>query len=94
MCGIFGIFDANLSTAEIRKLALKCSKLIRHRGPDWSGVDVYFNKDANNNDDPSLTQIAALAHERLAIVNPSSGTQVSFVTQLLGLFLKVQHSYL
>lgn len=37
------------------------SKKVRHRGPDWSGI--YHTKNA------------ILAHERLAIVDPSSGKQ-------------------
>ena len=40
------------------------SKKIRHRGPDWSGIY------SNNN--------AIIAHERLAIVDPTSGKQPLF----------------
>tara|TARA_A100000164_G_C21927285_1_gene783764 strand:- start:290 stop:1885 length:1596 start_codon:yes stop_codon:yes gene_type:complete len=40
------------------------SKKIRHRGPDWSGV---FNNDK-----------AIMTHERLAIVDPTSGKQPLF----------------
>ena len=40
------------------------AKTIRHRGPDWSGI--YSNKNA------------IIAHERLAIVDPSSGQQPLF----------------
>ena len=37
------------------------AKKVRHRGPDWSGIY------SDNN--------AVLAHERLAIVDPTSGKQ-------------------
>ena len=40
------------------------AKTIRHRGPDWSGI--YSNENA------------IVAHERLAIVDPSSGQQPLF----------------
>jgi asparagine synthase (glutamine-hydrolysing) len=48
----------------LRKQALRMSKLIRHRGPDWSGI--YTGK------------TAILAHERLSIVDPASGKQPLF----------------
>jgi asparagine synthase (glutamine-hydrolysing) len=40
------------------------SKIIRHRGPDWSGI---FSNDKT-----------ILSHERLAIVDPASGKQPLF----------------
>ncbi len=40
------------------------SKKLRHRGPDWSGIHVHRN--------------AILAHERLSIVDPTSGRQPLF----------------
>jgi asparagine synthase (glutamine-hydrolysing) len=61
MCGIVGIFEINGSTDQLRTRALEMSKKIRHRGPDWSGIFV--------------GEHAILAHERLAIVDPSSGGQ-------------------
>ena len=61
MCGIVGIFEINGSSEQLRTRALKMSKRIRHRGPDWSGIFV---------DDRAI-----IAHERLAIVDPSSGGQ-------------------
>lgn len=42
-------------------MILKLAKRIRHRGPDWSGMDM---------DDQSV-----LAHERLAIVDPDGEAQ-------------------
>ena len=64
MCGIVGIFGIDQQTSELRKKALKMSQKIRHRGPDWSGI--YVGK------------TAILAHERLSIVDPESGSQPLF----------------
>src|SRR5574343_131540 len=64
MCGIVCAFDIKNSAAEMRPQILSMSKIIRHRGPDWSGI---FSNDK-----------AILAHERLAIVDPASGKQPLF----------------
>ena len=61
MCGFVGIFDLKQPKDELRTQVLSMSRCIRHRGPDWSGI--YW-------DDQCI-----LAHERLAIVDPSSGRQ-------------------
>ncbi len=61
MCGIVGIFDINGSSEQQRTKALEMSKRIRHRGPDWSGIFV--------------DERCIIAHERLAIVDPTSGGQ-------------------
>lgn len=61
MCGIFGILDIKTDVSELRSKALELSKLLRHRGPDWSGIW--------NNDN------AILCHERLAIVDVDNGAQ-------------------
>lgn len=61
MCGIFGILDIKTDVSELRTKALELSKLLRHRGPDWSGIW--------NNDN------AILCHERLAIVDVDTGAQ-------------------
>lgn len=61
MCGIVGVFDIKSSTADLRPKVLEMAKKIRHRGPDWSGM----YSDAS----------VILAHERLAIVDPTSGKQ-------------------
>ncbi|MBQ2098113.1 MAG: asparagine synthase (glutamine-hydrolyzing), partial [Bacteroidales bacterium] len=61
MCGIVGIFDIEGGAEHLRKRALLQSGKIRHRGPDWSGI--YVGK------------TAVLAHERLSIVDPKSGSQ-------------------
>src|SRR5437667_250663 len=63
MCSILGIFEiaAGVDLQALREQALSQSARQRHRGPDWSGVHV---------DDR-----AVLVHERLAIVDVSSGAQ-------------------
>ena len=61
MCGIFGILDIKTDVSELRTHALDLSKLLRHRGPDWSGIW--------NNDN------TILCHERLAIVDVDTGAQ-------------------
>ncbi|CAO97381.1 asparagine synthase B [Erwinia tasmaniensis] len=61
MCSIFGVLDLKSDPAELRKKALELSRLMRHRGPDWSGVYA---------DDHAI-----LAHERLSIVDVNNGAQ-------------------
>lgn len=61
MCGIVSIFNAN-GLINFSPLDLnESARKIRHRGPDWSGS--YLNENI------------AIAHERLAIVDPLSGGQ-------------------
>jgi asparagine synthase (glutamine-hydrolysing) len=64
MCGIVCAFDLKQKAEVLRPKVLEMSKIIRHRGPDWSGI--YSNEKA------------ILAHERLAIVDPASGKQPLF----------------
>ena len=61
MCSIFGILDIKTGADALRPKAIECSRLLRHRGPDWSGV--YSNENA------------ILVHERLAIVDTENGAQ-------------------
>ncbi|MGO2073904.1 MAG: asparagine synthase B [Pseudoalteromonas sp.] len=61
MCSIFGVLDIKSDPSKLRSQAIEMSKLLRHRGPDWSGV---YSSDK-----------AILVHERLAIVGVSSGAQ-------------------
>ncbi|AFC86110.1 asparagine synthase B [Frateuria aurantia] len=63
MCSIFGMFDLHPGDdlLALRQQALALSQRQRHRGPDWSGVYVA----------PEVI----LVHERLAIVDPASGSQ-------------------
>jgi asparagine synthase (glutamine-hydrolysing) len=64
MCGIVCAFDLKQKAEVLRPKVLEMSKIIRHRGPDWSGI--YSNDKA------------IMAHERLAIVDPASGKQPLF----------------
>ncbi len=61
MCGIVGVFDLKMNSAELKPTVLKMSQKLRHRGPDWSGI--------------FCCEKAILAHERLSIVDPRSGRQ-------------------
>ena len=61
MCSIFGILDIKTGADALRPQALECSRLLRHRGPDWSGI---YNNDH-----------AILVHERLSIVDTEHGAQ-------------------
>ena len=61
MCGIVGAFELKQPLESLRPQVLEMSKRIRHRGPDWSGI--------------YSSSKALLAHERLAIVDPKSGSQ-------------------
>jgi len=64
MCGIVCAFDLKQPSEQLRPQLLTMAKCIRHRGPDWSGI---FDN-----------QKAIMAHERLAIVDPTSGKQPLF----------------
>jgi asparagine synthase (glutamine-hydrolysing) len=64
MCGIVCAFDLKQNSDDLRPQILEMSKRIRHRGPDWSGI---FSNDK-----------ALMGHERLAIVDPTSGNQPLF----------------
>lgn len=64
MCGIVCAFELKQKSETLRPQVLEMAKIIRHRGPDWSGI--YSDNQA------------ILAHERLAIVDPASGKQPLF----------------
>ena len=64
MCGIVCAFDLKQPSEKLRPQLLEMSKCLRHRGPDWSGI---FSNDKS-----------IMAHERLAIVDPTSGKQPLF----------------
>jgi asparagine synthase (glutamine-hydrolysing) len=61
MCSIFSILDIKTDASQLRHVALEMSKLLRHRGPDWSGIYA--------------DEHAILAHERLSIVDVDHGAQ-------------------
>ncbi|KAK9478942.1 hypothetical protein V1514DRAFT_329488 [Lipomyces japonicus] len=60
MCGIFAVHH-HPDVVGFKPKALQLAKLIRHRGPDWSGNFVKNN--------------TLIAHERLSIVGLDSGAQ-------------------
>ncbi|KAL2171939.1 hypothetical protein VTG60DRAFT_998 [Thermothelomyces hinnuleus] len=60
MCGIFACHN-HPDVVKFKPTALKLSKAIRHRGPDWSGSVTCHN--------------TILCHERLSIVGVESGAQ-------------------
>ena len=61
MCGFVGAFESTQDLEVLRSQVLKMAKKIRHRGPDWSGI--------------YCGDKAVLAHERLSIVDITSGGQ-------------------
>jgi asparagine synthase (glutamine-hydrolysing) len=62
MCGIVCAFEIGKhDSEEIREKVMDMSRKIRHRGPDWSGIHC--------------SDKAILSHERLSIVDPTSGKQ-------------------
>ena len=61
MCSIFGILEIEEAPRSLRELALRQSRRLRHRGPDWSGSYTHSR--------------AILVHERLAIVDVNTGAQ-------------------
>ncbi|GJN76333.1 asparagine synthetase 1 [Purpureocillium lilacinum] len=60
MCGIFACYR-HPDVQKFKPTALKLSKQVRHRGPDWSGSIISKN--------------TILCHERLSIVGVDSGAQ-------------------
>ncbi|KUI15614.1 asparagine synthase B [Mycobacterium sp. GA-1285] len=61
MCGIAAILDVRGDPRQLRERAITMARLLRHRGPDWSGVYA--------------DEHAVLAHERLSIVDVERGAQ-------------------
>ncbi|HEX2211731.1 MAG TPA: asparagine synthase B [Longimicrobium sp.] len=61
MCSILALLDLQSDPAPLRARAVRLSRLQRHRGPDRSGIYA--------------TDRAVLAHERLAIVDVTTGAQ-------------------
>jgi len=69
MCSIFGVLEVRQDLNAVRKMALRQSRLLRHRGPDWSGIHVAGS--------------AVLAHERLSIVDVNTGAQPLLLNMIL-----------
>ena len=67
-CGFLGIYGSVLDPIALRMKTLKLQRLIRHRGPDGSGIHVIKAKEDG--------RTHAVAHERLAIVGVMDDPQV------------------
>jgi len=67
MCGILAVLRSILPEAELRALGIEQRAKLRHRGPDWSGLHVAEFKRSGLR--------CLLVHERLSIVDVSSGEQ-------------------
>ncbi|KAM0831128.1 hypothetical protein ACQ4PT_065752 [Festuca glaucescens] len=61
MCGILAVLGVGDVSLAKRSRIIELSRRLRHRGPDWSGLHSYED--------------CYLAHQRLAIVDPTSGDQ-------------------
>jgi asparagine synthase (glutamine-hydrolysing) len=64
MCGILAVFDVPKQQFSRNKI-INQSKILRHRGPDWSNYLQIENND----------KISMLCHERLSIIDPNFGFQ-------------------
>ncbi|XP_021893221.1 asparagine synthetase [glutamine-hydrolyzing] 2-like, partial [Carica papaya] len=61
MCGILAVLGCIDTSQAKRSRIIELSRRLRHRGPDWSGLHCHED--------------CYLAHQRLAIVDPTSGDQ-------------------
>ncbi|URE26857.1 asparagine synthetase [Musa troglodytarum] len=61
MCGILAVLGCADTSLAKRSRIIELSRRLQHRGPDWSGLHCF--------------QDCYLAHQRLAIVDPTSGDQ-------------------
>jgi len=69
MCGILAVSGSRKSYDALKLETLTLQRLVRHRGPDGSGIHVVDNRDGT---------CSSIAHERLAIMDPLSGNQPLF----------------
>ncbi|MBA0804965.1 hypothetical protein Gohar_004515 [Gossypium harknessii] len=61
MCGILAVLGCIDNSQAKRSRIIELSRRLRHRGPDWSGLHCHQN--------------CYLSHQRLAVVDPTSGDQ-------------------
>ena len=71
MSGVLAVVNSKLSQNDLRLQTLDLQRLVRHRGPDASGIHVGAAGQSSG-------RTHAVAHERLAIVDPLSGNQPLF----------------
>jgi asparagine synthase (glutamine-hydrolysing) len=57
MCGIVCAFDLKQNSETLRPQVLEMSKIIRHRGPDWSGILVMIKQFYHTSDWQLLIQL-------------------------------------
>jgi len=72
MCGVLAVVNSRKSPEALRLQTLTLQRLIRHRGPDGSGIHIVTSTDGEG------PLCSSMAHERLAIVDPLSGNQPLF----------------
>jgi len=94
--GIFDVAPGTTQSA-LRAKLIECARRMRHRGPDWSGYQLISQGQqlgsGQNASTASLTRLSisehgtrgaakhAIAHERLAIIDPESGAQPLFAAE-------------
>lgn len=61
MCGILAVLGVSVASHATRSRIIELSRRLQHRGPDWSGLHQH--------------ESCYLAHQRLAIIDPTSGDQ-------------------
>lgn len=72
MCGIFallGVDPKKTSKEKLHQFVAECSHKLQHRGPDWSGIEMV------EYDVVGGKLQAAIAHQRLQIIDPYGGEQ-------------------
>ena len=74
MCGVLAVVNSRQSADALRLQTLTLQRLVRHRGPDGSGIHVIEHDCPTSG--TCLT--SSISHERLAIVDPLSGNQPLF----------------
>ena len=70
MCGILAVLGSSVDAGELRGQVVTLARSLRHRGPDWSGIQVQRFSRPDGRE-----QLNVLAHERLGIVDPEGGAQ-------------------
>ena len=81
MCGIFAIFGSPKSDDALRKVAIKCAKKLRHRGPDWSGCYCKARLSAVAARPPPVSHTRASREARWSNRTGWQRTRVSFWPQ-------------
>ena len=80
MCGILCILGVRPEDFDnVKKLGIKNTRLLRHRGPDWGGMKTTQVYEKKRNEIGEIAEVSLhhnfLFHERLSIVGVKSGAQ-------------------